>query len=98
MGTVPSSHEVKDFAFSSIPASLEVIYTPDSIRRQGWHVWGTIISEFLNSRELIWRLILRDISVAISSINIRLSVGGPTFNCYSYGFCRVYSVPDNSCS
>ena len=62
MGTVPSSHEVKDFAFSSIPASLEVIYTADSIRRQGWHVWGTIISEFLNSRELIWRLILRDVS------------------------------------
>jgi homopolymeric O-antigen transport system permease protein len=62
MGPVPSSHEVEDFAFSSIPASLEVIYTSDSIRRQGWHLWGTLISEFLNSRELIWRLISRDIA------------------------------------
>jgi len=62
MGPVPSSHEVEDLAFPSIPAALEVIYTPDSIRRQGWHVWGTIISEFLNSRELIWRLILRDVA------------------------------------
>jgi homopolymeric O-antigen transport system permease protein len=62
MGVVSSSHEVEDLAFSSIPEALELIYTPDSIRRQGWHVWGTIISEFLNSRELIWRLILRDVS------------------------------------
>lgn len=58
MGHVPTSHEVEDIAFSS----LEVMYTPDSIRRRGWHVWGTIINEFLNSRELIWRLILRDIA------------------------------------
>ena len=58
MGHVPTSHEVEDIAFSP----LEVMYTPDSIRRRGWHVWGTIINEFLNSRELIWRLILRDIA------------------------------------
>lgn len=58
MGHVPTSHEVEDIAFSS----LEVMYTPDSIRRRGWHVWRTIINEFLNSRELIWRLILRDIA------------------------------------
>jgi lipopolysaccharide transport system permease protein len=58
MGPVSTSHEVEDIAFSS----LEVMYTPDSIRRRGWHVWGTIINEFLNSRELIWRLILRDIA------------------------------------
>lgn len=63
MGPVPTSHEVEDFTFSSIPVSLEVIYTPDSIRRQGWRVWGTILSDFSNSRELIWRLILRDIAV-----------------------------------
>ena len=58
MGPVSTSHEVEDIAFSS----LEVMYTPDSIRRRGWHVWRTIINEFLNSRELIWRLILRDIA------------------------------------
>jgi lipopolysaccharide transport system permease protein len=58
MGPVSTSHEVEDIAFSS----AEVMYTPDSIRRRGWHVWGTIINEFLNSRELIWRLILRDIA------------------------------------
>jgi lipopolysaccharide transport system permease protein len=63
MGPVATSYEVKDFAFPPIPASLEVIYAPDSIRRRGWRVWGTATSEFLNSRELIWRLILRDISV-----------------------------------
>jgi ABC-type polysaccharide/polyol phosphate export systems, permease component len=58
MGPGSTSHEVEDIAFSS----LEVMYTPDSIRRRGWHVWRTIINEFLNSRELIWRLILRDIA------------------------------------
>lgn len=58
MGPVSTSHEVEDIAFSS----LEVMYTPDSIRRRGWRVWSTIINEFLNSRELIWRLILRDIA------------------------------------
>jgi len=62
MESVPSSHEVGDFAFSTRQAIAEVVYTPDSIRRYGWHVWGVIISEFLNSRELIWRLILRDVS------------------------------------
>jgi lipopolysaccharide transport system permease protein len=62
MESVHSSHEVGDFAFSTRQATAEVVYTPDSIRRYGWHVWGVIISEFLNSRELIWRLILRDVS------------------------------------
>jgi lipopolysaccharide transport system permease protein len=62
MESAPSSHEVRDFALSSRQPAAEVVYTPDSIRGQGWHVWGVIISEFLNSRELIWRLILRDVS------------------------------------
>jgi len=52
-----------DFLSSSPSQALtDIIYTPDNIRRQGRHVWGTIFGEFLNSRELIWRLILRDIA------------------------------------
>jgi lipopolysaccharide transport system permease protein len=47
---------------SSVRALAEVVYTSDSIRRQGWHIWGTILREFLNSRELVWRLLLRDVS------------------------------------
>ncbi len=63
MASIPSSYETEDFAFSPPTAVLEVTYTPDSSRRQSWHVWRTIIDEFLNSRELIWCLILRDVSV-----------------------------------
>src|SRR5262245_42412360 len=62
MGPVPTSDENRDLSFSTIQASLEVIYSPDSIRRRGWHVWETILSDLFDSRELIWRLILRDIS------------------------------------
>jgi hypothetical protein len=71
MGPVSTSHEVEDIAFSS----LEVMYTPDSIRRRGWHVWRTIINEFLNSRTHLASYLAR-YSGAISSIHVRLLVGG----------------------
>jgi lipopolysaccharide transport system permease protein len=59
-----SPHDIEDFSSASFPqARTKVIYTPDSIRQQDWHVWRAILREFLNSRELIWRLILRDLSV-----------------------------------
>ena len=63
MASIPSSYETEDFTFSPPTAVLEVTYTPDSSRRQSWHIWRTIIDEFLNNRELIWCLILRDVSV-----------------------------------
>ena len=60
MEWLPLSHDLLSSPHSR--ALTEVIYTPDHIRRQRRHVWGAIIGEFLNSRELIWRLILRDIA------------------------------------
>jgi lipopolysaccharide transport system permease protein len=62
MESLHSVHDIEAFPSSSPRASVEVIYTSDSICRQSWHVWGIILREFLDSRELIWRLILRDIS------------------------------------
>lgn len=62
MESLHSFHDIEAFPSSSTRASTEVIYTPDSICRQSCHLWGTILREFLDSRELIWRLILRDIS------------------------------------
>lgn len=58
-----SPHDSEDLPSSSYPRALEeVVYTADSLRRQGWHVWKNILSDSLDSRELVWRLILRDIS------------------------------------
>lgn len=49
---------------SSAPATSreEVMYMPASAQRRGWHVWATLFRDLLSSRELIWRLVLRDIS------------------------------------
>lgn len=62
MESFHSPHDIEDLPSSSPRASAEVIYTPDSICRQNWDVWGNILREFLDSRELIWRLILRDVA------------------------------------
>jgi lipopolysaccharide transport system permease protein len=62
MASIPSSHEVEDLVFSPPRIAIKIIYTPDSVSRLGWHIWLIFISELLNSRELIWRLILRDVS------------------------------------
>jgi homopolymeric O-antigen transport system permease protein len=52
-------------SYSSLTADplTEVVYTPQSMRDQGWHIWRTMIRRILSSRELIWQLIVRDISV-----------------------------------
>lgn len=63
METNHSSHNVEISPLSFSHAAAEVVYTSDSIRRQGWRIWRTMIKELLDSRELIWRLIVRDISV-----------------------------------
>jgi len=39
------------------------IYTPDAMRTRGLSVWFSMFSDLWSSRELIWRLIQRDISV-----------------------------------
>ena len=39
------------------------IYTPDLVQRMGWRIWPEMVRELVWSRELIWRLMLRDLSV-----------------------------------
>ena len=39
------------------------IYTPESMQTTGIGVWLAMFAELWNSRELIWRLIIRDISI-----------------------------------
>jgi len=39
------------------------IYTPDLVQRMGWRIWPLMIRDLVRSRELIWRLMLRDLSV-----------------------------------
>jgi hypothetical protein len=43
-----SSHNVEVFSLSSSPTVKEVVYTPDSVRRQGWRIWGTMIRELFD--------------------------------------------------
>lgn len=60
-----SSHsrgKLRNFASSSTTPLPEVVYTLDARRRQGWSIWASIFEDLLSSRELIWRLIVRDIS------------------------------------
>jgi len=40
----------------------EVLYTPDAHLGFGWHVWRDMARELIQSRELMWRLFLRDLS------------------------------------
>ena len=39
------------------------IYSPNPINRLGWRVWPEMFRDLFRSRELIWRLTLRDLSV-----------------------------------
>ncbi len=50
-----------------MPASSKIhlpekIYTPDAMRKAGIRIWGTMTRELWSARELIWRLVYRDIS------------------------------------
>jgi lipopolysaccharide transport system permease protein len=40
----------------------EVAYTPDAHLGFGWHVWKEMLQELIRSRDLMWRLFLRDLS------------------------------------
>lgn len=42
---------------------LEIVYTPNGARRNGVSGWRIMFAELVESRRLIWLLILRDISV-----------------------------------
>lgn len=39
-----------------------VLYTPDAHLGFGWGVWKEMLLELIGSRELIWRLFLRELS------------------------------------
>ena len=39
------------------------VYTQDSVKKLGWRIWPEMVRDLVKSRELIWRLILRDLSV-----------------------------------
>lgn len=46
------------------PSTLtETVYTPDGLRQLGSRIWLVMAVQLWSSRELIWRLIYRDISV-----------------------------------
>ena len=46
------------------PSTLpETVYTPDGLRQLGSRIWLVMAGQLWSSRELIWRLIYRDISV-----------------------------------
>ena len=38
----------------------ETLYVPDRIRKLGWRVWNQMFRDLLASRDLIWRLFVRD--------------------------------------
>jgi lipopolysaccharide transport system permease protein len=39
------------------------IYTPDLVQQLGWRIWPEMLRDLVRSHELIWRLIVRDLSV-----------------------------------
>jgi lipopolysaccharide transport system permease protein len=39
--------------------SANKVYTPDDANLAGWHVWGDMLRDVVRSRELIWRLFMR---------------------------------------
>lgn len=41
----------------------ETVYSPDSGRKQGIKIWRTMVRDLWNARDLIWRLVHRDITV-----------------------------------
>jgi lipopolysaccharide transport system permease protein len=47
----------------SRPEEIEIIYTPTGVRRNGMAGLRIMVSDLVDSRRLIWLLILRDISV-----------------------------------
>jgi lipopolysaccharide transport system permease protein len=47
----------------SRPEEIEIIYTPTGVRRNGMAGWRIMVNDLVDSRRLIWLLILRDISV-----------------------------------
>lgn len=62
METPFSRVELGNRASSLTTPLTEVLYTPYAQRRQGWRVWSKMFEDLSSSHELIWRLIVRDIS------------------------------------
>ncbi|MFO7534593.1 MAG: ABC transporter permease [Kiritimatiellia bacterium] len=40
-------------------SSVTTVYAPDAVRLAGWRIWGDMLGDLWRSRELIWRLFLR---------------------------------------
>lgn len=38
------------------------VYSPDVIKKLGWRAWPIMVRDLVRTRELIWRLVLRDLS------------------------------------
>jgi lipopolysaccharide transport system permease protein len=47
----------------SSPGNVEIVYSSDGVRRNGQAGWRIMVKDLVDSRRLIWLLILRDISV-----------------------------------
>ena len=59
----PVQESAVQSSISSIPEATETIYTPTGVRRNGMTGWRIMVNDLVESRRLIWLLILRDISV-----------------------------------
>ena len=40
-------------------APPETVYAPDDLYRVGWRIWGRMVADLVRSRDLIWRLFMR---------------------------------------
>jgi lipopolysaccharide transport system permease protein len=59
----PVQQTVVPSSKTSHPEEIEIVYTPSGVRRNGLAGWRIMVNDLINSRRLIWLLILRDISV-----------------------------------
>lgn len=60
---IPDQESIVRPHISARPEEIEIIYTPTGVRRNGMTGWRIMVNELVDSRRLIWLLILRDISV-----------------------------------
>ena len=58
-----SAHNDDSDSSLTVSTVTEVVYTSQGTRGQGWRIWRNMVREISSSRELIWRLVLRDVYV-----------------------------------
>jgi lipopolysaccharide transport system permease protein len=59
----PIQNSAAQSDISSMPEETEILYTPTGVCRNGMRGWRIMVDDLVDSRRLIWLLILRDISV-----------------------------------